>query len=511
MDLAYDQLQRTDVSIEKSDNSGQTAEAGGSADGTTSSSSNNKEGAPAAAPTTSIDRAAERLETGIETAFTRMSAVVSQSSTSAWGTKLGGFWSKVKQQGGVALQEAGKDFQAVRNELDDLLTSTATSTATKDQQPQNKSLSESQEGLASSVETLKVSGTQASTETAATPQKPTNMLALLTKKAQIYIDELDRDLEVVENTAGSYLTQFGTDLKSYLKDAVNVAPPRDGPKESGSSSGNAGSSEVLFNVPEDIRNQIYSTRLDAQLHALHTSPEPFLVSPDSAFEPFQASFNVDSQTDRIASDLETYPKLRTLMESLVPAKVSYADFWTRYYFMREQISGQEEKRKALLKQASDAAAASSKGGAEDFNWDDDDEEEEETTTTAAATTTTTATKKPETASEKQVTDTPTTPTTTAAPKLNSDSPTSIKSHPTSGSSRPSSESSYDLVSKTASVIDLPGNTTTASSSSTSSSSTSTATTSTVEATPAAATGSKDSAKSKPGPSASESDSDDDWE
>ena len=37
------------------------------------------------------------------------------------------------------------------------------------------------------------------------------------------------------------------------------------------------------------------------------------------------------------------------MEKLVPEKVEYAAFWTRYYFLRMVVETEEERRREILK------------------------------------------------------------------------------------------------------------------------------------------------------------------
>ncbi|KAF5094613.1 hypothetical protein D0Z00_003465 [Geotrichum galactomycetum] len=439
-----------------------------------------------AQPNSSIDKAAERLENSIETAFQKLSTTTASSkwadTTSTWAS---GFWSKVKQVGETTLVEAGKDLAAVRSEIDGLLASTTTggpidsssnNTNIKKQEGDEKSSAESSgnRSLNGSQETLKPDNTQQQ------QQSNGDMLGLLSRKAQNYIDTLDRDLEVFENKAGSYLLQFGTDFKTILKDAVNVAGPTGAAattsKNDGSSTAAAGESDVIFNVPEDIRNQIYSTRQDAQLHALHTSKEPFLLETitDPGYEKFKANFNLDKQTDVITADLKKYPKLRTLMEDLTSAKdgektVRFSEFWTRYYFMREQIATQEELRKKVLVGV-DAEQE------EELGWDDDEDDDEEQ-----------ATEKKD--DEQKV-----------------------------ASSRPSSEASYDLVSNTASALDLPAKAAAAAAASADAAATTTAPASAsspaavATASPADAKSSNDTktpaATAKP---EEESDSDDDWE
>lgn len=344
-------------------------------------------------PHTSIDTAADRLENVLEK---RLEKVSDSQSWSSW-------WSSIKEKGSAAIQEVETFASELGQEQ----------RPQQQQQQRDVSTSSSDSNLASSTDTVKPEdgGGQADDGT---------MMNELSKRAQMYIDNLDKDLEKIEVAAGSYLSKFGKDFKSIVKEAITVAAPNDTSYDrqakSPSISSNDGEdlpSEVLFNVPEDIRNQIYSTRLDAQLHALHTSTEPFLTTTkEDGFDDFAQSFNVSFHTDEIAKDLDKYAQLRTLMESLVPEKISYDQFWTKYYYMRKQLAEQEQKRKMLLEKATLDESA-------DISWDDEDEDEVDD------------------------------PKQTPKPSKDQEQPPSK-----TASSRPSSEESYDLVSKNSSTADL---------------------------------------------------------
>lgn len=113
-----------------------------------------------------------------------------------------------------------------------------------------------------------------------------------------------------------------------------------------------------------------TTRLDAQLHLLHSNHALFKTDPAvDSFAPFAASFSADKETSRIAADLEKYPELRATMEALVPDEVEYTRFWIRYYFLRNELDFEEKKRKELLKGAAIEE--------EEVGWDEDDSEDEE--------------------------------------------------------------------------------------------------------------------------------------
>lgn len=155
-----------------------------------------------------------------------------------------------------------------------------------------------------------------------------------------------KDIEKAEDAADEALLRFGTNIRSFLRDAVSIAPP-----EEGEGSGSGGNNKVLFESKDaDGRRVIHTTRFEAQLHAIHSSFDSFSKDPVSDQWPkWKDEFKIDDSTDNIAADLETYPELRRAMEHLVPEKVDYADFWCRYYFLRLVIETEEKKRKELLK------------------------------------------------------------------------------------------------------------------------------------------------------------------
>jgi len=87
------------------------------------------------------------------------------------------------------------------------------------------------------------------------------------------------------------------------------------------------------------------------------------------FAEWSSTFASDKKTEQIAADLERYSELRNTMEKLVPDQVQYPVFWSRYYYLRNELDLEEHRRKELLK----GAAA----GEEEVGWDEDDESEDE--------------------------------------------------------------------------------------------------------------------------------------
>lgn len=154
-----------------------------------------------------------------------------------------------------------------------------------------------------------------------------------------------KDLQKAEDAADEALLRFGTNLRDFFRDAIQIAPP------TGDNADSQGGSTVLFESKDaQGKRVIHTSRFDAQLHVIHTSPESFAKDGNgSEFESWAKEFNVEKKTEDISSNLAKYPELRATMEKLVPDQVPYADFWKRYYFLRHGIETAEARRKDLLK------------------------------------------------------------------------------------------------------------------------------------------------------------------
>ena len=155
-----------------------------------------------------------------------------------------------------------------------------------------------------------------------------------------------KEIEKAEDAADEALLRFGTNIRNFFRDAVAIAPPVEGE----SATDKDGKSVLLFESKDrDGKRVIHTTRFDAQLHAIHSAHERFRKDPVSPeFAPYKEGFSVDQQTEAIAKDLATFRELQEAMEQLVPDKVSYEDFWTRYYFLRHVVASEEQRRKELL-------------------------------------------------------------------------------------------------------------------------------------------------------------------
>ncbi|KAF2098369.1 BSD domain-containing protein [Rhizodiscina lignyota] len=294
-------------------------------------------------------------------------------SSSPWGTKLGGWFATAKKQGQSYLEEAKREYNTASTEASKNLTSLVT---------RARSLSLNQDASASTNiasadgQTFTEELPRASTDTNATATAPTvvverpdSLPADIVKEAESMLTRFRgeaakrlKDIQKAEDAADEALLKFGTNIRSFLRDAVTVtAPPED---EQGKDGG-----KVLFESKDaEGKRVIHTTRFDAQLHVIHSSLDSFLRDPKSElYEPWAKDFDIDKKTEEIAKDLDKYEELRRAMEKCVPEKVDYGTFWTRYYFLRHVIETEEARRRELLKGAATTE--------EEVAWDEDSDSE----------------------------------------------------------------------------------------------------------------------------------------
>lgn len=182
------------------------------------------------------------------------------------------------------------------------------------------------------------------------PDRPESLPADIVKEAEGMLSRFRaeaakrlKDIEKAEDAADEALLKFGTNIRSFLRDAVTIAPPAE------DASGNPGA--VLFESKDSSgKKVVHATRFDAQLHVIHSSLDSFLKDPVSPeWDGWKRSFDVEKKTDDIARDLDKHAELRTAMEKLVPEKVEYGAFWERYYFLRHVIESEEQRRREMLR------------------------------------------------------------------------------------------------------------------------------------------------------------------
>ncbi|OJD31458.1 bsd domain-containing protein [Diplodia corticola] len=362
-------------------------------------------------------------------------------SNSPWAARIGGLWGTgetyyetARQQSGPALEQAGKGLTDLRTTV---LSHTRNISASLPQIPADDA--------AAAADTKKTivtdkDGNTIEVNAPAAPEKPAaetgeraeSLPADIVKEAEGMLSRLRglgaerlKDIQKAEDAADEALLRFGTNIRSFLREAVTITGPDDADAPAGSSS-----SKVLFESKDaQGKRVIHTTRFDAQLHAIHSALESFLKDPDSPeWEGWIASFDIDKKTADISKDLEKYPELRVSMEALVPEKVEYKPFWTRYYFLRHVIESEEQRRREMLK-------ASASGADEEVGWDDDSEDEADRSSSKTST--------PNPLATSQGTLKPTDP---AAKAVSSDKDTASRLRNSDERSQADSDASYDLVS-----------------------------------------------------------------
>lgn len=299
------------------------------------------------------------LNTEFQQAFKAVSA-------SPWGARLGGLFAQAKKQGESLYSDAQKEYASrseqaakVAGELQkSIVESTRNISINADAGAANTSFSDPTFALPedAALETkgkdkeasgdAQTGAAQAATRPDSLPadivKEASSLVSLLRSKATAATANLNlQKIQAAEDAADEALLNFGTNIKSFLRDAVTVTAP----------SGSSDSTEVLFETSDaEGKRVIHSSRFDAQLHVIHTSAQSFTTDPDSAeYTAFANEFDISAKTDAIAADLETYPELRRAMEKVVPEKVEYAVFWTRYYFLRSVVQAEEVRRREVLK------------------------------------------------------------------------------------------------------------------------------------------------------------------
>ena len=261
-------------------------------------------------------------------------------SASPWGAKLGGFFSDVKKQGETYYEGARQEATAASGEalkgftdLKSTIVNRARSISTSQSPPDTPTAAASGEEGVKEVENKERSESEALRESE-------GVISRFRAEAAKRL----KDLEKAEEAADAAIFKFGANIGSFLRDAVTIAPPTEETNADGSR-------KVLFESKDkDGKRVIHSTRFDAQLHAIHSSIESFLKDPISPeYDKWKDDFDVEKKTVAIAADLEKYEELRRTMEKLVPEKVEYPVFWTRYYFLRLVVETEEQRRREMLK------------------------------------------------------------------------------------------------------------------------------------------------------------------
>ena len=262
-------------------------------------------------------------------------------SASPWGAKLGGFFSDVKKQSETYYEGARQEATAAGGEAFKGFTDLRSTIVNR-----ARSMSAGQSSPATPTAADPTAGQESSK---ASDKERSESEALRESESVISRFRAEaakrlKDLERAEEAADAAIFKFGANVGNFLKDAVKIAPPTEETNKDGTR-------KVLFeSKDQDGKRVIHTTRFDAQLHAIHSSLDSFTKDPESAeYKKWENEFDVEKKTDAIATDLEKYEELRRTMEKLVPEKIEYPQFWTRYYFLRMVIETEEQRRREMLK------------------------------------------------------------------------------------------------------------------------------------------------------------------
>ncbi|KAK3292751.1 uncharacterized protein B0H64DRAFT_236759 [Chaetomium fimeti] len=271
MDIAYDHIQESNYPEEHGD----------------SSSSGEKKPAPQAS-----------LNEDLQDAYRAFSS-------SPWGARIGGFFGTVVKQGGSVYREAQQELSAVGQDATRGFTDLRESII---QRTRSLSLNTSAPPAPSSDQAAREAGDNA--ETTPTAAKDMSSEAAL-QESETVLSRLRgeaakrlKDLQQAEDAADEALLRFGSNLRDFFRDAITIAPPSDDQADSRANTG------VLFESKDAHgKRVIHTSRFDAQLHVIHTSPESFSKDGTGAeFETWAKEFDVDKKTADISSDLDKYPR-----------------------------------------------------------------------------------------------------------------------------------------------------------------------------------------------------------
>lgn len=283
------------------------------------------------------------LPTEFQQAFQAVSA-------SPWGATLGGWFTQARKQGETLYNDLQKEATEASSQATKGLSSLRETVASR-----ARGVSFAATGEAGAISDIPgEEGVPIATPAPATNtggERPENLPTDIVKEAGSIVASLRltaaaklKDLQRAEDAADEALLKFGTNVRNFLRDAVTITAPDE---EAG------GRKEVLFETqePGTGKKVFHSTRLDAQLHAIHANTGSFTEDPGQGeeWQKWSEEFDVEKKTGDIATDLETYPELRRAMEKSVPEKVEYTAFWMRYYFLRKAVEEEEKRRKEVLK------------------------------------------------------------------------------------------------------------------------------------------------------------------
>lgn len=122
-------------------------------------------------------------------------------------------------------------------------------------------------------------------------------------------------------------------------------------------------------VATPIRSEAVYDRAKARLHAIQVDPETYCSEPSGSkerYQEWQKSFDIDKYKGEVSELLVSKVELRAFYTKLVPAEISHADFWKRYFYKVHQLQQDEARKLALMKRAEQAQKKE-----DSISWEDD--------------------------------------------------------------------------------------------------------------------------------------------
>ncbi|XP_033645052.1 BSD domain-containing protein 1-like [Asterias rubens] len=208
------------------------------------------------------------------------------------------------------------------------------------------------------------------------------------EKSSIALEQMKRDLNefgsTVQRDTSSAVATSAEVIQHNLKTDPNESSTTSRVKQ-GFSNMLGGLSETF--APKDPRkesdprivlhksDQHIFDKAKARLYAIQVSPGTYCNDPDGPpclYEDWLASFDTDEYKGEISDLLVANTDVRAIYTKLVPAVVSNADFWGRYFYKVDQLKQDEARRAALMERAD--MTSSQTLDDEELQWDDDEDD-----------------------------------------------------------------------------------------------------------------------------------------
>ncbi|KAG5519460.1 hypothetical protein PMAC_002087 [Pneumocystis sp. 'macacae'] len=186
--------------------------------------------------------------------------------------------------------------------------------------------------------------------------KKENENILYSLKKSILFDQ-NNPLKSIRQTE-AYLNKLGIHIGNFFKEIIEITPP---------SVDDSGNSIEPSKKTLQKKREIYLNRKDYSLHLLHSGIKDIMSNiSDSTdnFEQWSQEFSISQKIQDIEKILESYPDLKTSMEEMIQEKMSYENFWKKYFWLRQKLEIEENRRKKLL------------GNSKLLEWDEDDNYED---------------------------------------------------------------------------------------------------------------------------------------